>query len=105
MARVRRTFLCSIAALTVLVPGAAASVRTSHSGWAWGDPRPQGLSLDAVAFAGQTGYAAGAFGTLLRSTDGGTTWNGVSTGLTEQLTTIRLLGPQTLIVAGNCALR
>lgn len=105
MARVRRTFVCSIAALTVLAPSAVGAVRTSHSGWAWGDPRPQGLSLDAVAFAGQTGYAAGAFGTLLKSTDGGATWSGVSTGLTESLTTIRLLGPQILVVAGNCALR
>ena len=97
--------ICAVVAAVLMCSNAAAAVRTSHSGWAWGDPRPQGLSLDAVEFAGQTGYAAGAFGTLLKTTDGGATWSGVATGLTERLGSVRLLGPQTLIVAGTCALR
>ena len=84
---------------------AGAALRTSHSGWAWSTPRPQGESLHAVAFDGQSGYAAGAFGTLLRSTDGGRHWAGISTGLTEPLRQIQLVAPKTVIVAGTCALR
>jgi photosystem II stability/assembly factor-like uncharacterized protein len=101
---IRAVFCTAILALAAPV-AAPAAVRTSHSGWFWGDPRPQGETLDAVEFAGLTGYASGAFGTLLKTTDGGRSWNGLATGLTEPLSTIRLLGPQTLVVGGTCALR
>src|SRR5688572_13901451 len=84
---------------------AAAAVRTAHSGWTWGSPRPQGEDLNAVAFAGQTGYAAGAFGTLLKTTDGGRSWTALATGLRGALSNVRVLGPDTVIVAGVCALR
>jgi photosystem II stability/assembly factor-like uncharacterized protein len=41
-------------------------------------------TLGAVSFPNETeGWAAGAFGTLLHSTDGGNTWTGVNTGVSS----------------------
>lgn len=92
--------------LTLTLPAAAgAAVESSHSGWQWGNPLPQGTQLTTLEFSGSRGYAAGPFGTLLRSDDAGATWHGVATGLTEALATVRVLSPDTLIVAGRCALR
>src|SRR5438552_2180197 len=42
-------------------------VSVGHSGWSWGDPQPQGNRLNGIDFAGSRGYAAGDFGTLLRT--------------------------------------
>jgi len=95
----------ALVAALALPAAASASVRTTHSGWAWGDPTPQGQSLNAVEFAGQTGYATGDFGTLLKTTDGGRTWKGLATGLSEYLDVVRMIGSKTVIVGGTCALR
>src|SRR6187431_2135811 len=42
---------------------AGAGVSVGHSGWFWGDPQPQGNTLNGIDFAGSRGYAAGDFGT------------------------------------------
>src|SRR5207249_8188425 len=73
-----------------------------HSGWFWADPLPQGNTLRAIEFAGDRGYAAGDFGTLLRSDDAGTTWIGLTTGTTVPLAAVRALPPSTVVVGGNC---
>src|SRR4051812_6496142 len=84
--------------ILVAVPAAAAEpVRSSHSGWYWGNPSPQSQTLSAVEFAGATGFASGDFGTLIRSGDFGRSWTGVATGLTEPLTHLRMLGPKTVV--------
>ena len=70
-------------------PGAAsADVQVGHTGWAWGNPTPQGNALEAVAFSGQRGVAVGEFGTIMRSEDGGLTWAGVESGTRELLTDV-----------------
>jgi photosystem II stability/assembly factor-like uncharacterized protein len=99
--------------VTAVLAGALASapaatagpVRSSHSGWLWGSPAPQAQTLSAVEFSGPVGFASGDFGTLIRSGDGGRSWTGVGTGLTESLTHLRMLGPNIVIVGGTCALR
>ena len=59
---------------------ASASVQVGSSGWQWGNPLPQGNTLRSMSFAGVNGYAAGDFGTLLRTADGGVTWSGLLSG-------------------------
>jgi photosystem II stability/assembly factor-like uncharacterized protein len=86
-------------------PPAVAGLSVGHSGWEWSNPLPQGNTLRALDFAGQTGYAAGDFGTLLRTDDGGQTWSGLRPGTTEDLTHIRIIGPVSSVVAGGCTLR
>src|SRR3954471_2796710 len=101
-----RRGLLAFTAVLVLAPAAfAAPVRSSHSGWFWGAPSPQAQNLAAVEFSGGTGYASGDFGTLMKSSDFGRSWTGLSTGLTETLDHMRLLGANTVIVGGTCALR
>src|SRR3954462_14535837 len=104
----RRSSTALLAGLAVLLlPAAAhaAPVSVAHAGWTWGSPLPQGDNLSSVAFQGQRGYAVGEFGTMLRTDDGGATWSGISTGLTEDLDQVRMITPATVVVAGGCLLR
>jgi photosystem II stability/assembly factor-like uncharacterized protein len=105
---VKRCAYASIAAALVAAAvaavAAAAPVRTSHSGWTWGSPGPQGNILAAVDFAGGRGYAVGEFGTIIRTDDGGTNWIGIRTGLTGDLTKLEVLDADTFVAGGGCTL-
>lgn len=94
----------ALGALAVSAPGASA-VSVGHSGWFWGNPLPQGNPLSGLDFAGTRGYAAGSFGTLLRTDDAGASWTGVRTGLTDPLVRVRVIDANTVVVGGGCALR
>jgi photosystem II stability/assembly factor-like uncharacterized protein len=97
--------VASTAALMAASIPASAAVLSGHSGWSWGNPLPQGNDINAIEFAGNRGYAAGKFGTLLRTDDGGTTWTGIATGLTQDLGRVWIIDSDSLVVAGGCALR
>jgi photosystem II stability/assembly factor-like uncharacterized protein len=90
---------CAVGAGTA----AAAPVSTGHSAWAWGSPTPQGQDLAAVRFLGADGYAAGAFGTILHSTDGGLTWSGLPSGTQDDLNLLQEISPTTVVAAGGCS--
>src|SRR5687768_147509 len=97
--------LSAVAAAVVAMAGTAGpawgqgEVTVGHSGWKWGNPQPQGNTLRTVEFAGGTGYAAGDYGTILRTTDG-LNWTGVSSGLPgRRLDQIRVVDPNTFFVA------
>jgi photosystem II stability/assembly factor-like uncharacterized protein len=94
--------------LTVAVAApspALAAVNSGHSGWSWGSPIPQGETIRAIEFRGAQGYAAGDFGTVLRTDDGGTNWLGLVTGSTEDLTRLATIDSDSVIVAGSCTVR
>jgi photosystem II stability/assembly factor-like uncharacterized protein len=86
---------------------AATSVQVSRSGWAWGNPTPQGNSLAAIAFVAGRGYAVGASGTALRSDDGGASWLGLATGTSGSLNRLQIVDADTVVVLGGdgCVLR
>jgi len=93
------------AALT-LIAGASAGVNTPHSGWYSGNPLLGPNNLSDLVCSESTCYAAGAFGTLLKSSNAGSTWTGVVTGLTLDLRRVRLAGsPDRVVVGGGCSLR
>src|SRR4051794_34774027 len=100
--RLRPAAVLVVAAALAAVPATAqaAPVRVAHAGWTWGNPRPQGDTLNALAFQGQRGWAVGEFGTLLRTDDGGSNWLGISTGLDEELTEVRMISRDSVVVAG-----
>ena len=103
----RCAYASIVAALTAAsraATAASAPVRTSHSGWTWGAPRPQGNELRAIDFAGGRGYAVGEFGTVLRTDDGGVNWAGVRTALTDDLTKLRVIDADTFVAGGGCTL-
>lgn len=94
------------AALALAAPGAAgASVQVGSSAWQWGNPQPQGNTLRSMSFAGSTGYAAGDFGTLLRTDDGGLTWAGLPAGTFTNLTRVQAVDADTVIAGGGCVMR
>ena len=104
-----RTALLALAVVAALCGAvaapASAAVTVGHSGWEWGNPSPQGQAIQAVEFEGSRGYAAGSFGTLLSTDDGGATWRGSATGLTLPLQRISLINAESLVIGGECALR
>lgn len=64
---------------TVVVVGENTIRRSTNSGQSWSDVWDGGPVLRAVSFPTPTvGFAAGSGGTLLRTNDGGTTWNPVA---------------------------
>lgn len=93
------------AAVLLAVAPAHAAVRTGASNWEWGDPRPQGNSLEAVSFAGLRGYAVGEGGTLLASPDGGRSWTGLATGTTARLAHVQAIDGDSVVAAGDCVAR
>jgi photosystem II stability/assembly factor-like uncharacterized protein len=106
--RLRSALLGSVGfALLVGAPAAGAAVQNSQSGWAWGNPQPQGNTIRAMDFAPGRTYAVGDAGTGLRSDDGGTTWLGLATGTSLGLDRVQAVTPDVLIVQGGdgCVVR
>src|SRR3954468_11062493 len=105
----RRLALAAAAALLIAAAAigqAGAETTVGHSGWNWGNPQPQGHTLHAVEFANATrGYAVGDFGTLLRTDDAGATWKGISTGTTFDLTKLRAIDGNSVVIGSGCLLR
>ena len=100
-----RFALVSILAVLCLPSSASAALSTSHSGWFWGTPEPQGHDLTAIDFQGNTGYAAGEFGTLLATDDAGNTWRTIRTGTTLNFTRLDVIDTDSLVVGSECVLR
>src|SRR3954449_595874 len=98
--RLSAALACAAALLAALPALAPASVQVGSSGWQWGNPLPQGNTIRSMSFAGTTGFAAGDFGTLLKTTDGGVTWSGLSVGSFQNFTTVQALSPTTVIAGG-----
>jgi len=103
----QRSGAVAAALLAVFASASAASVRVPLSGWAWGNPTPQGNDLRAIDFLGGRGYAVGAAGTALRTDDGGATWSGLATGIASDLARLQIIDPETVVVLSNdaCVLR
>ncbi len=103
----RRAARLATAATGIWLTAAATAhaVTVPHSGWEWGLPQPQGNNLREVEFAGNRAYAVGAFGTLLRSDDGGTSWTGIPTDAPAELSVLEIAGrPDALVFGGECEL-
>ena len=104
--RSARLALLASTAAAAIAAAPAGAVDVPQSGWSWGSPRPQGNTLLAIDFVpGGRGYAVGAFGTVLRTDDGGASWTGLRTGRTTQFDRLAVLGPDALVVGGGCSLR
>jgi photosystem II stability/assembly factor-like uncharacterized protein len=95
----------ALAASLAAAAPVAAGVSVGHSGWKWGNPLPQGNTIRALDFNGGTGYAAGDFGTLLKTTDAGATWTGIPTGITSTLSRVDVISPMSVVIGGGCSAR
>jgi photosystem II stability/assembly factor-like uncharacterized protein len=105
---IRRLTLVAVALAALGATAAPAfaqgDVSVGQSGWKWGNPQPQGNTLRQIEFAPGTGYAAGEFGTLLR-TDSGIGWTGIPTGMTSDITELRAVDADTVIIGSGCVMR
>ena len=102
----RRALLVGVLAALLslfLLAGAQSGVNSPGSGWYAGNPLLGPSNLTDLATAGGTTFAAGDMGTLLKSTDGGTTWSGIVTGIQDNLTFVRIVGgnPSSLVIGGH----
>jgi photosystem II stability/assembly factor-like uncharacterized protein len=85
--------------LLVFITGSAYSQT-----WNWQNPYPQGNDLYAVHFwNAANGYAVGAFGTIIKTTDGGNTWAIKYMGADVIFRSVFATGPDTCYVTGNNA--
>jgi len=105
MTKIARAALGLLLAVQLLPAPPAQAVGAGHSGWTWGSPFPQGETINAIDFKGTRGYAAGQFGTVLRSDDAGLTWTGLVTGTTEDRDHLAMIGSDSVVIAGNCTVR
>src|SRR3954452_18083403 len=103
--RLSAALACAAALLAALPALAPASVQVGSSGWQWGNPLPQGNTLRSISVAGANGYGAGDFGTLLRTTDGGTTWTGLLSCTYTNISDVQYIDPDSVFVPGVFVLR
>lgn len=70
--------------------------------WRWEAPLPQGADLCAVDVADpDTVFAVGKGGTVIKSEDGGTSWQVQRTGVTQQLNDVEAVDPWTAWAVGD----
>ncbi len=86
-------------ALCATAAPAAALVSTGDGGWQWQAPLPQGNFINGVAYSDPVSelgkcFEVGNGGTILRSTDGGLTWEGRQSGTADVLNGIAFAGAQ-----------
>jgi photosystem II stability/assembly factor-like uncharacterized protein len=74
----------------------------AQEGWQWQNPQPQGNSLYDVSFtSADTGTAVGVLGTIIRTTDGGTTWTCQTGNTTNTLRGVCFTDAKTGIAVGD----
>jgi len=70
--------------------------------WNWQNPLPQGNALNSVFFPdANIGYAVGNYGTIVKTTNGGTDWDIESSGTTYNLTSVFFSDANTGYAVGN----
>lgn len=68
--------LAVLIALVFAMPALSAGLITGGGGWQWSNPSVQGNTINSVSFVdGNTGYAAGIGGTVIKTVNGGASWD------------------------------
>ena len=74
----------------------------AQSTWFWQQPLPTGNFLYSVDFANEmTGYASGTVGTVMKSTDGGSSWSLKNINTTGYLTSVSAADENTVLASRN----
>ena len=78
------------------------SVSFSQSGWFWQNPLPQGSTLNSVKFINaQTGIAVGNFGAVLRTSDGGESWNLYNSNFINDIYSVAISDANNIFAVGS----
>ena len=88
--------------LTLILIGITGiSISQQSDDWEWQNPKPQGNNIYDIMFINDNiGYAAGKFGTFLKTTDGGMNWEFKNSQTLVDLSSIYFLNPDTGYVSG-----
>jgi photosystem II stability/assembly factor-like uncharacterized protein len=74
----------------------------AQEGWFWQNPLPQGNYLNDVQCLDSNIYTAvGDFGTILRTTNGGVTWENLRSGITDNFLSVFFVNKDSGIVIGT----
>jgi len=94
-----RLLIFAIISLTTAIPALAQS---ADRGWEWQNPRPQGNAISAIRFAADKrhGWAVGADGVILYTTDGGFQWESQHTRIIVNLNGLYVHDPKRAVVIG-----
>ncbi len=100
----RRPALTVLATMVALGATAASAVATptGYSPWEWSTPTPSGQGLYRLAVVGTSVYAVGQGGVVLRSDDGGATWQGLPSGTENPLEWVAPTYGGGVTLAGTC---
>jgi PKD repeat protein len=72
------------------------------AGWCWQNPLPQGNLIGEQAwFDEKRGWAVGESGTILKTVDGGATWQPQASGVDAPLRTVLIVSPTVVWVGGD----
>ena len=81
--------------------GSALLPLQAQVGWIWQNPLPQGNTLNAIQRAGSNRFfAAGKFGAIIRSDDGGLSWQACTSGVTTELYALAFFNADTGLAVG-----
>lgn len=95
MRHVLNTFAVLI--LSTAIP----SLAQQTDNWIWTNPQPHGNNQHALDFVDDhIGYAVGAFGTVMKTTDGGVQWSKVDAGETAGLHSVHFLDASSGYIGG-----
>jgi photosystem II stability/assembly factor-like uncharacterized protein len=88
--------LAQLVLLSFLIP------EISLSQWQWQNPLPQGNTLNDVFFIDQsTGWTVGDAGTIMKSTDGGLTYNLINFPTHKNFASVEFFDPLTGLISGE----
>ncbi len=76
----------------------------AQSGWQWQKPSPQGNALKSISFVAtvsNNGWAVGDLGTVIFTPDGGTTWENIDIGTTENLNSVYMRDDNMIFIVGD----
>ncbi|MHB0914199.1 MAG: WD40/YVTN/BNR-like repeat-containing protein [Thermoleophilia bacterium] len=80
----------------------AAQLNTGAGPWQWVHPLVQGTTINDISFVNDnTGWAVGQGGTIIKTTDGGTTWSAQNSGTTYNVTGVDFVDSNTGWAVGN----
>lgn len=74
--------------LTAIFCALVITALSQPDGWQWKNPYLQGNDLNSIVMNGSVGWAVGALGTVMKTTNEGFDWEIVSLGTTENLNSI-----------------
>ena len=94
--------LIFFAILAIYPPEVNSQTRSRSSGWQWQNPFPQGNDLLGIHFSdsGDTGYAVGADGAVIRTRDGGGVWERMISGTDNTLSAVYVRDEKSAVAVG-----